>query len=99
MFSRHKSTKETVKTIVWGMPGVSRCDRGDYLACFLHCTRDCGCIERPAFPAPSIFLGRKFLQDSDECCRENKKPYLFVVARLDVRSGQMNARSSAPGRR
>jgi hypothetical protein len=25
----HKSTKETVKTIARGMPGVFRCDRGD----------------------------------------------------------------------
>jgi hypothetical protein len=23
---------------------------------FFYCTRGCGCIEHPAFPAPSIFL-------------------------------------------
>jgi hypothetical protein len=32
---------------------VNRCDRGDYARMLiLFCMRDCGCIERPAFPAP-----------------------------------------------
>jgi len=49
------STKETVKTIARGMPGVFRCDRGDKRACFLHYyTRGCGRIGRPSFPAPSV---------------------------------------------
>jgi hypothetical protein len=52
-----ESTKETVKTIARGMPGVFRCDRGDLLACFLFCTQGCGRIGRPAFPAPSVFRG------------------------------------------
>jgi hypothetical protein len=28
------------------------------LVCFFICTRGCGCIERPAFPAPSEFRER-----------------------------------------
>jgi hypothetical protein len=39
---------------------VNRCDRGDYTRVLpTHCTRGCGCIERPAFPAPSDFRGTK----------------------------------------
>ncbi len=42
------------KTIARGMPGDFRCDRGDYARVFVfYHTRGCGCIERPAFPAPS----------------------------------------------
>src|SRR6202048_3985640 len=36
------------------MPGVSRCDRGDYTRVLpTHCTRGCGCNGHPAFPTPS----------------------------------------------
>jgi hypothetical protein len=56
-----ESPKETVKTIARGMPGVFRCDRGDYARMFiLFYMRGCGCIERPAFPAPSTFEGKDF---------------------------------------
>src|SRR6478752_5310804 len=38
------------------MPGLFRCDRGDYTRVLpTHCTRGCGCIGHPAFPAPSVF--------------------------------------------
>jgi hypothetical protein len=47
-----KSTKETVKTIARGMPGVTVVTNS---YAFYFCIRGCGCIERPAFPAPSIF--------------------------------------------
>jgi hypothetical protein len=30
------------------------------LVCFLPCTRGCGCIGHPAFPAPSDFQGQEF---------------------------------------
>jgi hypothetical protein len=51
-----ESTKETVKTIVQGMPGDSGVTVVTMLVCFiLFRTRGCGCIERPAFPAPSEF--------------------------------------------
>src|SRR5258707_10013068 len=40
------------------MPGDFRCDRGDYARVFVfYHTRGCGCIERPAFPAPSDIQG------------------------------------------
>jgi hypothetical protein len=40
------------------MPGVSRCNRGDYTRVLpTHCTRGCGCNGHPAFPTPS--MGRR----------------------------------------
>src|ERR1700720_461178 len=34
------------------------------LVCFVLCrTRGCGCSGHPAFPAPSVFLGERFLQN------------------------------------
>src|SRR5258706_14450299 len=52
----HRGEREgSRKTIARGMPGDFRCDRGDYARMLvLFCMRGCGCIERPAFPAPSI---------------------------------------------
>jgi hypothetical protein len=42
------------------MPGVFRCDRGDYTRMLiLFCMRGCGRIARPAFPAPSDWRVRK----------------------------------------
>src|SRR5258708_27574233 len=51
----HRGEREVSrKTIARGMPGNFRCDRGDYARVFVFFyTRGCGCIERPAFPAPS----------------------------------------------
>src|SRR3984893_16724321 len=38
---------------------VNRCDRGDYARMLiLFCMRGCGCIARPAFPAPSVLRGQ-----------------------------------------
>jgi hypothetical protein len=40
-------------------------------AFFFYCTRSCGCIEHPAFPAPSLFRRREnFLQNSGAWRRE-----------------------------
>src|SRR6266852_6107874 len=45
------------------MPALLRWTCGDYARVPLHIrTRGCGCIEHPAFPAPSVFLGEWFLQ-------------------------------------
>jgi hypothetical protein len=47
------------------------------LVCFLHCTRGCGRIERPAFPAPSILReAKRFLQTSGASRRGNAESYL-----------------------
>src|SRR5437773_3104539 len=58
----HRGEREVSrKTIARGMPGENRCDRGDYArVLFLLCTRGCGRVGRPAFPAPSEFSGRMF---------------------------------------
>jgi hypothetical protein len=66
-----ESTEETVKTIARGMPDVFRCDRGDYPACLLPFTRDCGRIERPAFPAPSL-EGRPAPSEIQKAARAKK---------------------------
>jgi hypothetical protein len=47
------STKETVKTIARGMPGETGVTVVTCSCAFFICTRGCGRIERPAFPAPS----------------------------------------------
>jgi len=58
-FVTGESTKETVKTIARGMPGCSGVTVVTMLVCFyLFCTRGCGRIARPAFPAPSFSKGR-----------------------------------------
>src|ERR1700692_982725 len=55
-----ESTKETVKTIAQGRPGVSGEPVVTTLVCFvLFCTRGCGCGGHPAFPAPSVLGGDK----------------------------------------
>src|SRR5258706_4890204 len=62
------------KTIARGMPGLLRCTCGDYARVLLsHCTRGYGCIGHPAFPAPSDFLGERFLQSSGASRRGNAK--------------------------
>jgi hypothetical protein len=52
----HRGERDiSCKTIARGMPD----DFGEPVVtnscAFLFCMRDCGCIERPAFPAPLIF--------------------------------------------
>src|SRR3981081_4904817 len=42
------------KTIARGMPGNPGVTVVTTLVCFLLCTRGCGRIRRPAFPAPSV---------------------------------------------
>src|SRR6266403_4588908 len=60
----HRGEREVSrKTIARGMPGCSGVTVVTMLVCFFHCIRGCGCIGHPAFPAPSVFFGRKFLQN------------------------------------
>src|SRR5712671_2613015 len=59
----HRGEREVSrKTIARGMPGDFRCDRGVYARVFVFFTRGYGCIERPAFPAPSDFWANSFAQ-------------------------------------
>jgi hypothetical protein len=53
------------------MPGDSGVTVVTTLVCFLLCTRGCGRIVRPAFPAPSDFLGEWFMHNSGASRREN----------------------------
>src|SRR3981189_2862606 len=46
------------KTIARGMPGNPGVTVVTTLVCFLLCTRGCGRIRRPAFPAPSELRGQ-----------------------------------------
>ena len=64
-------TKETVKTIVQGMPAVAVYPwlLTPVLSC---CTGGLGCNAHPAFPAPSFdFEGGFVSNTSDISCREN----------------------------
>jgi hypothetical protein len=59
------------KTIARGMPGRSGVTVVTTLVCLFFHTRGCGCIARPAFPAPSVLReAKQFLQTSGEPRRE-----------------------------
>src|ERR1700722_12950767 len=61
---------------------------------FLFCTRSCGCIEHPAFPAPSIFRRReKFQQNSGEAAPRDRGG----APRHCEPTGQANARPMTGG--
>src|SRR6266403_5447645 len=60
----HRGEREVSrKTIAREMPGRSGVTVVTTLVCLSHYTRGCGCIERPAFPAPSDFRGREIQVD------------------------------------
>jgi hypothetical protein len=62
-----ESTKETVKTIVQGMPGRFRRACGDDSCAFYLCTRGYGCGGHPAFPAPFLRVAlRPLCRGSDD---------------------------------
>src|SRR5258705_13232239 len=63
------------------MPGETGVTVVTMLVCFvLFRTRGCGCIERPAFPAPSVFSGRMILQNSGTLRREIAESYLDLTS-------------------
>jgi hypothetical protein len=53
-----RARRKPLKPLRAGMPGDLGATCGDYTRVLSFCTRGCGCIERPAFPTPSVFLGR-----------------------------------------
>src|SRR6266404_2390396 len=79
----HRGEREVSrKTIARGMPGRSGVTVVTMLVCFvLFRTRGCGCIERPAFPAPSEFKGERFMHGSGGSRREIAKACVIVIAR------------------
>ena len=52
-----ESAKEAVKTIAQGRPGTSGKPVVTNLRVFYFYTQGCGCVARPAFPAPSALRG------------------------------------------
>jgi hypothetical protein len=65
-----ESAKETVKTIVQGMP-VDAVYPWLLTPVLSYCTGGLGCNAHPAFPAPSLLRGVIYLDSSDISCREN----------------------------
>jgi hypothetical protein len=55
------------------MPGVLGVTVVTTPRVLLHCTRDCGRIERPAFPVPSEEEGRKFMQQLGRNARRDRE--------------------------
>src|SRR6266446_2199401 len=76
------------KTIARGMPGLLRCTCGDYArVLYLFRTRGCGCIGRPAFPAPSVIReAKRFLQNSGEIAPRDRGVVfgVAVIARSEA---------------
>src|SRR5664279_3250098 len=65
---------------------------------FYHCTRGCGRIGRPAFPAPSDLQGaRRKWQHSGASGREIAKPWLHTAGCLKIESvATHSVRTHAP---
>src|ERR1019366_10358796 len=68
-----ESTKETVKTIARGMPGVSGVTVVTNARVYYHYTRGCGRLGRPAFPAPSVERAGSFRHNPRESRRGIEK--------------------------
>src|SRR5258705_9083281 len=89
----HRGEREVSrKTIARGMPGLLRCTCGDYTRVLTtHCTRGCGCIGHPAFPAPSVYRGpKKSIQNSGAPRRE-------ITESRQVNANAPHSQSSSPG--
>jgi hypothetical protein len=73
-----ESTKETDKTVAQGMP-VAGFTCSDFARVFLSFAREAmGCgLRNPAFPAPSVFTGGRFVHNSGVLRRETTEPWLF----------------------
>src|SRR5258705_1096177 len=90
----HRGEREVSrKTIARGMPGRSGVTVVTTLVCFLPCTRGCGRIERPAFPAPSELLGERFLQNLGRLAPRDR------VLMFEIRKPSLRAQRSNPSRR
>src|SRR6267142_2215229 len=94
----HRGEREVSrKTIARGMPGDFRCTCGDYTRVLTtHCTRGCGCIGHPAFPAPSVFQsGETVLQNSGASRRGNAESWPVIPGRCEASSPE--SRDSGSG--
>ena len=98
----HRGEREVSrKTIARGMPGDFRCDRGDYARVFVfYHTRGCGCIARPAFPAPSEFRGREIDGKTSDASRRENAESCFgnwgnFIAKSDLSALAQRAKAEA----
>src|ERR1019366_448889 len=80
------------------MPGESGVTVVTNACAFYHCTRGCGRIGRPAFPAPSDLQGaRRKWQHSGASGREIAKPWLHTAGCLKIESvATHSVRTHAP---
>ena len=70
------------KAIARGKPGGLGCTCQIRVHSFHQfSTRRCGCIRRPAFPAPSLQRGKRSCKTQVKSRRENENACLIVVAR------------------
>src|SRR6267143_4014069 len=71
----HRGEREVSrKTIARGMPGETGVTVVTMLVClFLFCMRGCGCIKRPAFPAPSDIRGREIQVNLARMARRDRE--------------------------
>src|SRR5216117_2099292 len=84
----HRGEREVSrKTIARGMPGRSGVTVVTMLVCFVfYRTRGCGRIQRPAFPAPSVSKGERFMHSSGDSRRGNAKVCLMNANALHSHS-------------
>jgi hypothetical protein len=55
--------------------------------CFLFCTRGCGRIERPAFPAPSALRGQDVPSKNSRARGEIAEPWLLTGSLFEIEVG------------
>src|SRR5438874_2820250 len=79
------------------MPGSSGEPVVTTSCAFLFCTRDCGCIERPAFPTPHLVSGVTVGKARAFSRRENAEPCLHDAPPLNLAplAGRGRIRSTA----
>src|SRR5258707_11795846 len=82
----HRGEREVSrKTIARGMPGETGVTVVTTLVClFFYHTRGCGCIERPAFPAPSDLRGREIQANLARKPRRDREVVFAVIARSEA---------------
>ncbi len=85
----HRGEREVSrKTIARGMPGHAR-------MLILFCMRGCGCIERPAFPAPSdLGAAKRFLHNSGKSRRGNAGSHVNLRPRHCERSEAIHSQGN-----
>src|SRR6266436_6387100 len=60
-----------------------------------YCTRDRGCSAHPAFPAPSVFKGRRFSSQLGRIAPRDREAMFAVIARSDLSAVAQRAKAEA----